>query len=204
MRLLPLLFLFLSSVFPGVKFLGVINLLQIHQDERVSRRDGGLREGPHFLNYFLMETLGLTIYLKKKKKDRTNTGRPRSSLFWSSYSDSMEIAWLCLLISRRNCFQLQVMSLLLDSKGVPWPLIQAEEQGGLISENVVTTALSEWKPPTAPPRAPQMLELKALGLLGKENSQTICPSSPPPCSRVSCTACRVLCTNAICRLRGGL
>lgn len=159
----PHLFLFHSSIFPRVTFPGLITFIEF----------AGIRESPEETAAWergqvsfcsLMETVGLTIYLFKKKRggQRTNTESPTSSLFCSSYLGRMEIAGLCLHISSRNCFQLLVISLPLDSiEGCVCPT-QAEKQEGLISENLITTALSKYlKTLPAPLHTPhQILMLK--------------------------------------------
>lgn len=141
-----------------------INYLhRIHWDKRVTRRDSSLGKGPSFFlfPYGDCGTHHLS-FLQKKGGQRTNTESPTSSLFCSSYLGRMEIAGLCLHISSRNCFQLLVISLPLDSiEGCVCPT-QAEKQEGLISENLITTALSKYlKILPAPLHTPhQILMLK--------------------------------------------
>ena len=52
----------------GISWINYLH--QIHQGEGVSRREGGLREGPIFFLFvcFLVKTMGLTIYLIEKEQ----------------------------------------------------------------------------------------------------------------------------------------
>lgn len=85
--------------------------------------------------------------------------------------------WLCPHVSSINCSLLVVISLLLDSKGVRCAglLAQPEGQGGLISDNLVTTTLSKYL--KASTRPPSVLKTKALDLM-RGKSQTISPLQP--------------------------
>lgn len=120
-----------------------INYLHQITGMRTSPGETGLGEEPSFL-LFLNGDCG-SHHLSFKKKKKRDSESPKCSLFWSSDSDSMRKAWVCLHISSINSLWLLVTSLLLASKeAMPQPLTHTEEQGGLISENLRTTTLSTY------------------------------------------------------------
>lgn len=189
-----LLFL-LSHIFSGVEFLELINFIKFTR-MRESVGEKRAWETGQFFCLFVSEDCGGSHHFFNR--ERTNTECPRSLLFRNSYCGSVEMAWLCLLVSGGGCFQLLVIGLLLGSReDGPCPFTLAWGVGW--SRNY-TTLSKHLTLPSPLSLTPQILKLQALDLLGKEESQILHPPPPPQPH----TPSGILCMDAICCLRGGL
>lgn len=119
-----LLFLVFSHIFSGVEFLGLTTFIKFtRMRESVGEKRAWERGQFSFFLLFVSEDCGSHHLFNR---ERTNTECPRSLIFRSTYWSSVEMAWLCLLVSGRGCFQLLVTGLLLGSReDGPWPFTPA-------------------------------------------------------------------------------
>lgn len=116
-------FLILSHIFSRVEFLGLITFIKFTRVKESLGEKGAWERGRFlFVCLFLSEDYGSHHLFNR---ERTNAECPRSLLFRSSHSGSVEMAWLCLLVSRRGCLQLLVTGLLGPREDGPRPFTPA-------------------------------------------------------------------------------